>query len=367
MEVIRQGETGGGESHLLDLVKGLLQSDIQCIVVAFSDGKMMEEMRRLGVDSYVFPSEKAFDCKVMKQIKTLVIKKDVQIIHAHGSRAASNSFWVANRLHIPFIYTVHGWSFHEGQNKLTYQLRALSEKLICSLSQKVICVSNDNAQTGVNTFGLDLKKTLVIENGIDTVRFCADYTEPIYQELNINKGDYVVAYIGRTTIQKDPINFIKGVALAYQNDNTIRGLLIGEGDMNKEIDTYLKDHHLEHIIQHLPFRHDIPQVLKSIQIYSLCSQWEGLSIGLLEAMAMSKAIIATPTDGTRTVIQSGYNGTLVPIGQPQALAKAILFYKTHPETATSHGINAKCLVKERFSSERVSAQVYSTYQSLYKE
>ena len=84
-------------------------------------------------------------------------------------------------------------------------------------------------------------------------------------------------------------------------------------------------------------------------------------------MAMSKAIIATPTDGTRTVIQSGYNGTLVPIGQPQALAKAILFYKTHPETATSHGINAKCLVKERFSSERVSAQVYSTYQSLYKE
>ncbi len=367
MEVIRQGETGGGESHLLDLVKGLLQDNIHCIVVAFSDGKMMKEMRQLGVENYVFPSKKAFDYTVMKQIKSLAIKENIQIIHAHGSRAASNSLWAAHCLHIPFIYTVHGWSFHEGQNGLTYQLRALSEKLICSLSQKVICVSHDNAQTGINTFGLDLNKTLVIENGIDTVRFCSDHTEPIYKELNINKEDYVVAYIGRATIQKDPINFIQGVALANQKDKTIRGLLIGEGDMDQEIDAYINEHHLKHIIQHLPFRHDIPQVLETVQVYSLCSQWEGLSIGLLEAMAMNKAIIATPTDGTRTVIQSGHNGTLVPIGQPQALAEAILFYKKEPKTAREHGINARKLIEKRFSSERVSTQVYTIYQSFNKD
>lgn len=361
MEVIRQGETGGGESHLLDLVKGLLRANIHCIVVAFSDGKMMEEMRQLGVRNYVFPSEKAFDYKVMKQIKSLAIKENIQIIHAHGSRAASNSLWAAHRLHIPFIYTVHGWSFHEGQNIIMHNLRAWSEKLICSLSQKVICVSHDNAQTGVNTFGLDLNKTLVIENGIDTFRFCSDNTKPIYKELNINKEDYVVAYIGRATMQKDPINFIKGVALANQKDSTIRGLLIGEGDMDQEIDDYLKNHHLEHIIQHLPFRHDIPQVLETVQVYSLCSQWEGLSIGLLEAMAMKKAIIATPTDGTRTVIQSGDNGTLVPIGQPQALADAILFYKQNPIIANKHGINSRLLIKERFSSERVTAEVIKCY------
>lgn len=49
------------------------------------------------------------------------------------------------------------------------------------------------------------------------------------------------------------------------------------------------------------FRTDVPDLLHAIDVYCLPSLWEGLSIALLKAMAMGKAIIATPTDGTKVL------------------------------------------------------------------
>ncbi|MCS2762838.1 hypothetical protein NXW38_03225 [Bacteroides ovatus] len=46
------------------------------------------------------------------------------------------------------VYTVHGWSFHQDQSFLIKSLRAWSEKIICKLSRKVICVSESNWITG---------------------------------------------------------------------------------------------------------------------------------------------------------------------------------------------------------------------------
>lgn len=366
LEIIRQGETGGGESHLYDLVKGFDLVRINPIIVSFTDGNMITKMKELGIICHVIPSNKAFDFDVMRKIKQIATQEDISLIHAHGSRAASNCVLVAKQLHIPFIYTIHGWSFHEGQNKLVYTLRALSEKMICSQSDCVICVSQDNALTGKKVFSLQLQKTKVIENGVDTSLFDPNQCKPMREGLGLMPDDFAVAFIGRVTLQKDPLTFIEAIRIAHQQDERIKGILIGEGDMDEEVDTFIQNNSLEHIVKHLPFRHDIPQVLASIEVYSLCSLWEGLSIGLLEAMAMQKAIIATPTDGTRTVIENGKNGTIIPSKSPQELANKILHYLSHPTEAIRHGQNARHLIMERFCSHRVSEEVFTIYQKFIK-
>lgn len=366
LEIIRQGETGGGESHLYDLVQGFDLMRIKPIIVSFTDGNMITKMKKLGITCHVILSNKAFDFNVMRKIKQLARQENISLIHAHGSRAASNCVLVAKQLHIPFIYTVHGWSFHEGQNKLVYVLRALSEKMICSQSNCVICVSQDNAMTGKEVFSLKLQKTRVIENGVDTTLFDPNQCKSIREELGLMPDDFAVAFIGRVTLQKDPLTFIEAIHIAHQQDERIKGILIGEGDMDEEVDKYIQNNSLEYIVKHLPFRHDIPQVLASIDVYSLCSLWEGLSIGLLEAMAMQKAIIATPTDGTRTVIEDGKNGTIIPSKSPQELANKILFYLNHLSETLRHGQNARHLIMKRFCSQRVSEEVLTIYQKLIK-
>ena len=57
-----------------------------------------------------------FDVKIQKRIKHLIKSEDIQLVHAHGSRAASNILYPARSLHLPIIYTVHGWSFHDDQS-----------------------------------------------------------------------------------------------------------------------------------------------------------------------------------------------------------------------------------------------------------
>lgn len=361
MEVIRQGEIGGGESHLIDLVRDLKARHIHLIVVAFSDGNMIENMRRMGITTYVVHTTRPFDLSVIKRMRQIVKDERINLIHAHGSRAASNVITLFTSQRIPLIYTVHGWSFHQDQNKVVHFLRAMSEKLICHFSRKVICVSADNARSGEKAFGLSRQKTVVIENGINLNIFDPEKHSGIRHQLQIPADEFIVGFIGRATLQKDPISFIESIRIAHGQVPAIKGLFVGEGEMDNEITDYIETHHLQDIIYRFPFRTDVPDILGSIDIYSLCSLWEGLSIGLLEAMAMKKAIIATPTDGSRTVITHRENGFILPYRNPNAMAQQIVELYQNPQLIKQAGDAARLLVKKKFDSKRVADAVYEIY------
>ena len=138
LEVIRQGQVGGGESHLLDLIAGF-DNRVNPIVLSFTGGQMIDALTQRGVKCHVVNTSHPFDVRITRQIKELILRENIQLIHAHGSRAASNVAFIARKLHIPMVYTVHGWSFHQDQSFFIKRLRAWSEKIICKLSKKVIC------------------------------------------------------------------------------------------------------------------------------------------------------------------------------------------------------------------------------------
>ncbi len=363
LEVIRQGQIGGGESHVLDLIDCLDKEQVTPIAMAFTGGHMIDTLRQQGIQCYVIETQKAFDRSVQKKIRRIVEEQHIDIIHAHGSRAASNMLWTARHLHIPLIYTVHGWSFHQDQSWMVRKARAWSEKLICMCAGQVICVSESNRLTGIEAFGL--QECTVIENGINLHRFRHDGCYPnLRHEFGFSDDDFVVAEICRITLQKAPLDFLKAVETAHQHDPRIKGLLIGEGDMQEEADRYIQEHNMYSYFVTSPFRTDIPAILHAIDVYALPSLWEGLSIALLEAMAMQKPVVVTPTDGTRELITNGTNGTIIPFQDPQALAEAFLCYLTHPEVMKVHGKAALEMVTQRFNAQRVADTVMRIYQQI---
>ena len=363
LEVIRQGQIGGGESHLLDLVTGFQPDEVEPIILSFTGGHMIEELQIRGVRCIVLETQKAFDWKIQKQIQQIVRQEGIDLIHAHGSRAASNMFAVARRLHLPFVYTVHGWSFHQDQNKLVFALRALSEKLICHYAHRVICVSSSNRQTGMDVFGL--KQADVIENGINLHTFNPNrsFTD-IRQEFQIAENEFVVGFIARMTLQKAPLDFVKSIVLAHKQNPLIKGLLVGEGDMKQEVYHYIQCNHLEECFHLSDFRTDVPDLLHAIDVYCQPSLWEGLSIALLEAMAMKKPLVVTPTDGAREIIHHEQNGLIVDFHQPELLAQAYLRYASQPIFMKQCGENACQIVKERFDGSRVATEVRDIYRQV---
>ena len=360
LEVIRQGQIGGGESHLLDLITFLDKERFEPVCLSFTSGEMINRLQTMGIRCHVIETLKPFDVKVQRQIVQLLRDEAVQLVHAHGSRAASNMIYPARHLHIPIIYTVHGWSFHDDQSLPIRLLRQWSEKLICSLADKVICVSQSNADTGSQRFGL--KGAEVIENGINLVRFNPNGTfKDLRQAFGFAEDDFVAGFIARCTKQKSPIDFLHAVHLAHAKNDKIKGLFVGEGDMDAEVDAYIADHQMSDYVYRSKFRTDVPDLLNCINAYCLPSLWEGLSIALLEAMAMGKAIVATPTDGTKEVIVDEKNGMVIPFERPQALADAIVRLHGDEALCKEYGKQARKVVALRFNAQRVSDAVAAIY------
>lgn len=367
LEVIRQGEIGGGESHVIDLVTHFDRSRVCPIVLAMSDGPMITRLRAEGIECIVVPSGRAFDLSINKTLKQIVREKDIQIIHAHGSRAASNMLLVARSMHLPLIYTVHGWSFHDGQNPLVYRLRAWSEKLICRWSKRVICVSESNAQTGRETFGL--KEVTVIENGVDTQRFSPDAEhDDLRKALGVTESAIVVAFIARMTLQKNPLLYLQAMQLAHEANNRVEGLMVGNGDLDNQVADYISQNNMASYIHRSPFRTDVSNLLHTADIYCLPSKWEGLSIALLEAMSMALPVVVTPTDGTSETIVDQVNGVITPFDDASQLAENILSLADDASLRERMGREGRNSVAQRFNARRVSDAVteiyYQTKQSL---
>lgn len=360
LEVIRQGQIGGGESHLLDLIFYLDKDRYEPICLSFTEGEMISRLKQMGISCYVIKTNKPFDIHVQKQIKKLIRQEEIEIVHAHGSRAASNVIYPARQLGIPFIYTVHGWSFHDDQSFLIRKIRVWSEKLICHYSDRVICVSQTNADTGRTVFGL--KSVEVIENGINLDRFNPrSVFRELRSEFGFSNDDFVVGFVARCTIQKNPVLFLQALKVAHANNVKVKGLFVGEGDLDEDVDLYIRNHQMNDYVYRSAFRTDVPDLLHCMDVYCLPSLWEGLSIALLEAMAMSKAIIATPTDGTKELIQDGVNGLIVPFNDVQAIASAISRLYNDKSLLNACSDSARDLVQQRFSAQRVADSVSDIY------
>ena len=363
LEVIRQGQIGGGESHLLDLIYFLDREKVEPVCLSFTDGEMIRRLTRMGIVCHVINSQKPFDIKVQGQIIKLIQNEHIQLVHAHGSRAASNILYPVRKLHIPLIYTVHGWSFHDDQSYIVRKLRGWSEKIICSSANQIICVSESNKVTGIKVFGL--KNAIVIENGVNLDKFNPDGSfKYLRSEFGFSESDFIVGFIARCTKQKNPLVFLAALEKAHHVHPSIKGLFVGEGDMDGEVDAYIQQHQMKGYLFRSPFRTDVPDLLHCIDVYCLPSLWEGLSIALLEAMAMRKAIIATPTDGTKEVIEHQKNGLVVQFDDVPALAKSIGVFYENKVMKEECANQAWKFVTERFNAKRVAESVSTIYSEI---
>lgn len=364
LQCIRQGQIGGGESHLLSLVENLDPSRFQSVVLSFTDGPMIERLNELGIENHVIHTTRPFDISKWKKVKRLISEINPHLVHAHGTRANSNVLWAARSMKLPVIYTVHGWSFHPDQRRITRTGRILGEKYLTSKSDVNISVSASNQQTGKNY--ISTFQSIVVNNGIDQKKFDPkkEYKN-IRAELGIAPEKTLVLFIARFTAHKQPLTLLKAFAKAVRTDPNLHLLMVGDGDQKPEAMDIIKRSGLEASVTLESFRKDVPDVLAGADIFVLPSLWEGLPIGLLEACAMGKAIIASNVDGTSEIIQHGENGIL--LGTENLcgeLSEALIKLASDKELRNRFGSKAIQTITERYNAGHMTRQIESIYLKL---
>ena len=360
LETIRQGQVGGGETHVLDLVRKLDKSKFQVDVLSFTEGPMVDTLNALGINTYVIKTERPFDLNIWGLVSAFVANGGYHIIHAHGTRAASNVFYAAKKLNIPMIYTVHGWSFHNNQSILMRKVREYSESFLTKRAATTITVSESNKKDGVEKFNLN--RAQVIYNGIDQVKFNpeADYTD-IREEFGISKDKTLVGYLVRMTEQKDPFTMVRAIKEVSETHKNIVFLMVGNGELLDSTKKLAAELEVTDQIVFSNFRSDMPAILNAIDIYCLPSLWEGMPIGVLEAMAMGKACIASAVDGTKELVNDTVNGILINKKDHHALAKHIINLHLKPEKRKELGSSARKYIHQHFSLEEMVTKIQDLY------
>lgn len=364
LETIRQGTIGGGETHVMDLTQALNKDLYEPVVLSFTPGPMVDRLREMGITTHVIETERPFNIFKWQQVKQLLKDEKIDVVHAHGTRAGSNTFWAARQLGLPILYTVHGWSFHVDQKPLLLKSRQLGEKLLLSQADVTICVSNSNYRDGL-AFS-PMKRAVVVNYGVNLQKYNPEGSfKDIRAELGIDKDTVLVGCIARVTVQKDPFTYLRAIA-AVPASLPIKFLLVGNGDLKPAALQLAEELKIGSRLVFLEARQDVPDLLRALDIYCLPSLWEGLPIGLLEAMAMAKAVVVTGVDGTKEAVQDGVNGVLIPPQSPPQLAEALMRLAADAPLRQTLGNAARQTVLREFNVETMTRHVEQLYDQVTK-
>jgi glycosyltransferase involved in cell wall biosynthesis len=103
----------------------------------------------------------------------------------------------------------------------------------------------------------------------------------------------------------------------------VRFVLVGQGPLEAEVRSGVQRHGLDGTVVFAGHRSDVPRILSAGDVFALASLHEGLSIALLEAMAVGTPPVVTDVGGLAEVVTDGRHGLVVPPRQPEVLAEAI--------------------------------------------
>lgn len=156
-----------------------------------------------------------------------------------------------------------------------------------------------------------------------------------------NNNYKIILSSGRLTEQKDYPTLIKAFKIVHNKIST-KLIILGEGPEKKSILSLIKELKLENDIDLVGFVENPYPYYKYCDLFVLSSRYEGLPTVLIEALAFGKPVISTDClTGPSEILENGKYGKLVPVGDYNALAKAIL------EIINNDLIFEEALLKER--------------------
>jgi glycosyltransferase involved in cell wall biosynthesis len=169
------------------------------------------------------------------------------------------------------------------------------------------------------------EKVLVIPNGIDTARFSDGDGNRVRSSLGIPGTAQVVGTVGTVKPVKGQDVLFDAVAPLFSRLSDLVVLVAGNcsSPWASELRSRVARAGLGERFRFLGGREDVPDFLAALDVFVLPSRSEGMSNALLEAMAASRAVVATRVGGNAEALDEGAAGRVVPAGEPGAMGEAL--------------------------------------------
>ncbi len=344
VHIITKLELGGAQQNTLYTVSHLDKEKFIPILITGSEGLLIDDAKRLGVEAYFLPSlvreiNPVKDITALLDIRRLLLRIKSSslspiIVHTHSSKAGIIGRWAAYLAGIPvIIHTFHGYGFNDYQSFLKRQLFIFLERLTARITTRFIAVSKNNIKAGINAGIFKSNDVELIRSGIDISEYKDIKIDKAKkkQELGIEPDKPLIGMIACFKPQKAPLDFIKAAYIVHQKMPDVRFIVAGDGELRPVIEELINSLRLGDRIKLLGFRRDIPEIMKCLDVFVLTSLWEGLPRVILQAMAAGIPVVATAVDGSSEVVKNGINGFLIKPGDVEEISEKIIYILQKPQ------------------------------------
>jgi glycosyltransferase involved in cell wall biosynthesis len=207
----------------------------------------------------------------------------------------------------------------------------------------------DHNEIHLRHYGVSDEKIVRGCHPIDGERFeqsIAQNQDEIWQirkELSWDEDTAIYGFAGKYIDRKNPFEFIEGIVKAHQRDPRIRGVMIGGGDLESEINKRLSTLNGEVLNLGFVNQAKIPLYYAAMDVFVVTSWIDPHPLVVSEAMVSGTPPILSDRCGNwgyNDTVRHRYNGLVYPCGNPDALANAIL-EMADPETRKRYSERSK--------------------------
>ena len=342
-------KTGGLERLLVEFARRHDADRYRLSFVALQDlGRPAEEIRNLGCDVHTIDLAKTGKPKSLLALRKLFAEEQVEIVHTHNTYAHFYGAISGNSAGCPVIVnTQHGRGCGDSWKARTQFI------LANRLTDCIAGVSRDAAALCRGQDRLSANKTIALWNGIDLGRF--SFHGPVSSPTLIA--------VARLSPEKDFPTLLRAVAMARCQVEGLKLMIVGDGAERPMLEQLARDLHLDGSVEFLGERRDVPDLLRRAGLFVSSSKTEGISLTLLEAMAVGLPVLATRVGGNAEVVDDGVTGRLVPAESPQCLSAAIVRLCGERDLWSGMGQLGRQRVETNFDVNRM----VSDYEGLYRE
>jgi glycosyltransferase involved in cell wall biosynthesis len=381
LQIITRLNVGGPARHTLALGQGLRDRGVDALLVHGSEepreGSLADLLHGTSLPAVKLaalgrPVQPLNDLRALAGLIRLVFAYRPDVVHTHTAKAGALGRLAALVYNLTrrrsdrcvIVHTYHGHVFTGYFGPLGSRIVRAIERRMAQVTDRVVTVSPRQRQDICERFHIvPSSKTDVLEIGSNMgslLRLVPNTT--LRDRLGLSADHLVFGYVGRLVPIKDLPTLVAAFAHVSAAVPEARLVLVGDGEMRSAIERLVADRGLSDRVHFTGWIRDVASVYGAVDVAVLASINEGTPLVLLEAMAAGRPVIATSVGGVEDIVESGRTGVLVPSGDVQALAKAMIGLARAPERRSQMGERARTAMSERFGRDRLVDEMVELYE-----
>lgn len=366
--VVHRFDIGGLENGVVNLLNRLPRERFRHAVIALTDVTQFgKRVLRDDIEFIELRKSPGHGIKLFPRLVRVFRRLRPAIVHTRNLAAleANVPAWLAG---VPIrVHGEHGRDIGDldGSNRTYRRVRRVYRPFVTHY----VALSRDLERYLRDAIGVQDDRVTAIVNGVDTAAFAPSGQRSRPDGFPFAGAELrICGTVGRLQPVKNQVALARAFVRALDIEPAMRARLrlavVGEGPLRNEIADVLRAANVLDLAWLPGAREDIAQILRSFDVFVLPSLAEGISNTILEAMASGLPVIATDVGGNAELIEASRTGELVPAGDDEALARALLAYASNPERARSAGVAGRARVERLYGLDTMVARYAALYERL---